>query len=633
MKKSLLIIAASLISSYALAAEYTMYINDGTQIREEKCEDIDTIKGYGDVVTFFEKEKKRSFNAMTTELTFEEIITANDTVSITWGGASPVIKNPYTQSIMISTDGDHVTVSCATQLKDVVYKLSGSSSNGSFTIETPRKFTLLMDNLNLASKSFNSTIRSFSGSTMNIELKGTNSLRDTVTDTCNATLRSKGQIVFAKESTGSLFVQANAKRAIQTGDYLQISGGNITAQSYRGDAIKANDYFLMTNGTLSILGTGMEVSAGYAMISGGKISINSRVEDSKGIKVAKDTSLPGSQTNGTITILGGTLDISMYGGGSKGIKAEHDFIMSDGTLTGKVYAGPITEEVDGEEDVSYAALVKADRNLTINGGSVKVTLDKIALGSRGLVADTSIIIEGTAIVDIEGNAEAYVYENDNGKIKEKCGYGLKADAAINIGGSSKVTILGTAIAGTAKENAIMCARTETDININDNSTVYFKSVTNAPLRAKNIYFNGGIFVAETESEFSACGTATAGARGGIFFGVGYSTVITTSRVTSTGVVLSDAAYTPNTAINISDAAGTSVLTFATSGHNASSKAKYLTFSSPTVAPASDFVYTYSAVAPQGTSINGYYPNSEKPTGGVTMNFRTPVTGSSLIIRR
>ena len=186
MKKSLLIIAASLISSYALAAEYTMYINDGTQIREEKCEDIDTIKGYGDVVTFFEKEKKRSFNAMTTELTFEEIITANDTVSITWGGASPVIKNPYTQSIMISTDGDHVTVSCATQLKDVVYKLSGSSSNGSFTIETPRKFTLLMDNLNLASKSFNSTIRSFSGSTMNIELKGGVCFDDFGTVQCSA---------------------------------------------------------------------------------------------------------------------------------------------------------------------------------------------------------------------------------------------------------------------------------------------------------------------------------------------------------------------------------------------------------------------------------------------------------------
>lgn len=633
MKKSLLFIVASLISSYAMAAEYTMYINDGTQIREEKCEDIDTIKSYGDVVTFFEKEKKRSYNAMTTELTFEEIITANDTVFITWGGVSPVIKNPYTQSIMISTDGDHVTVNCATQLKDVVYKLSGSSSNGSFTIETPRKFTLLMDNLNLASKSYNSAIRSFSGSTMNIELRGTNTLRDTILDTCSATLRSKGQIVFAKESMGSLFVHANAKRAIQTGDYLQISGGDITAQSYRGDAIKANDYFVMSNGTLNILGTGMEVSAGYAVISGGKISIDSRMEDSKGIKIAKDTSLPGSKTNGSITILGGTLDIAMHGGGSKGIKAEHDFIMSGGTLTGKVYGGPITEEENGEEDLSYAALIKADRNLTINEGSVKVTLDKSALGSRGLAADTSIIIEGTATVEIEGNAESYVYENDNGKIKEKCGYGLKADAAINIGGSSTVIILGNATAGTAAENAIICARTETDININDKCSVYFKSTTNAPLRAKNIYFNGGVFISETESANSACGTATAGARGGVFFGVGYSTVITTSRVSSTGVILSDAGYTPNTAINISDAAGTSVLTFATSGHSATSKAKYLTFSSPVIAPASDYVYTYGAVAPQGTSFHGYFPNKEKPTGGTSMDFRTPITGSSLIIRR
>lgn len=634
MKKSLLYIIASALIAPSAMAEYVMYINDGTQIREEKCEDVQAIKTSNNVVSVFEEGKERTYNAASTELTFEQIVPANDTVFITWGGAAPVIVNPYAETIMISTNGDHVTVSCAKQLKDVVYKLKGSTTNGSFSIETPRKFTVIMENLSLASQSYNnSPIRSFSGSTMNIVLKGINSLRDTVIDTCNATLRSKGQIIFAKESTGTLVVTANAKRAIQTGDYLQIDGGTIYANALNGDAVKANDYLEMNGGTLNVIGTGIEVSAGYAIINGGKISIDSRTIDAKGIKIAKDSSKAGSDTNGTLKMNGGILDITIYGGGSKGIKAEHDFIMSGGTLTGKVYGGPITEEENGEENLSYAALVKADRNLTINEGSVKVTLDKSALGSRGLAADTSIIIEGTATVEIEGNAESYVYENDNGKIKEKCGYGLKADAAINIGGSSTVIILGNATAGTAAENAIICARTETDININDKCSVYFKSITNAPLRAKNIYFNGGVFISETESANSACGTATAGARGGVFFGVGYSTVITTSRVSSTGVILSDAGYTPNTAINISDAAGTSALTFATSGHSATSKAKYLTFSSPTIAPASDYVYTYGAVAPQGTSINGYYPNSEKPTGGVTMNFRTPVTGSSLIIRR
>ena len=98
--------------------------------------------------------------------------------------------------------------------------------------------------------------------------------------------------------------------------------------------------------------------------------------------------------------------------------------MNGGTFTGTVNSAPITEDVDGEEDVSYAALVKADRKIMIGGGTTKIVLSKTAYGSRGLVADSSISLGGVATVDIEGNAEAYVYENAKGNIKTKCGYGL-----------------------------------------------------------------------------------------------------------------------------------------------------------------------------------------------------------------
>ena len=634
MKKSLLYILASALIAPSAMAEYVMYINDGTQTREEKCEDVQAIKTSNNVVSVFEEGKERTYNAASTELTFEQIVPANDTVFITWGGAAPVIVNPYSGTIMISTDGDHVTVSCAKQLKDVVYKLKGSSTNGSFSIETPRKFTVIMENLSLASQSYNnSPIRSFSGSTMNIVLKGLNYLRDTVVDTCNATLRSKGQIIFAKESTGSLVVTANAKRAIQTGDYLQIDGGTIYANALNGDAVKANDYLEMNGGTLNVIGTGIEVSAGYAIINGGKISIDSRTIDAKGIKIAKDSSKAGSDTNGTLKMNGGILDITIYGGGSKGIKAEHDFIMNGGTITGTVNSAPITEDVDGEEDVSYAALVKADRKIMIGGGTTKIVLSKTAYGSRGLVADSSISLGGVATVDIEGNAEAYVYENAKGNIKTKCGYGLKTDGSITIAGYGKVTILGTAT-DNAEESAIMCARCENDININDACSVYFKSITNAPIRAKNIYFNGGLCISETESGNSACGTATVVAKGGAFIGLGYSTVITTNRAGSTGVIISDASYVPGTAVNVSTVTGDCIFTYQCSTHRANTKAKYLSFSMPTIAPSTEYVYTYNAQLSQTPSATGFYSNTEKAiTGGLSINITSPEAGKSYVIRK
>lgn len=621
MKKVLFFIAASLLSSVAMA-DHVMYIKDNqSQVREEKCEDIDSIKSVNGVVSLYKTSKTYTYEAKNTEITFEEIITASDTVSIVYGNGTPTIINPYNETIMISTNGDHVTVNCANQLKDVVYELKGSTKNGSFTIETPRKFTLLLNDLYMESVSENAPIRSLSGSTMTVVLKGNTTLVDAATDTCNATLRSKGQIVFSKEENGKLEVIGNAKRAIQTGDYLQIDGGTIVATAKNGDVIKANDYLEMNGGSLTVNGTGIEITAGYATINGGSLSIVSTETDSKGLKIAKDPTLAGSATNGTLTINGGAVNINISGDGSKGIKAEHDIIMKGGTLTGTVNGSYIIEEIDGEEDVSYSALVKADRNLTISDGKVNIVLSKEALGSRALTSDSGIFVNGNAIIEIEANCNAYTYVSSKGKDKQKFGYGFKTDGPINFGGLCSVTVNTT-----ANEYSAICAITEeNNITLSEKCQVFFQAASNAALNCDRVSLNGGLLILSTGNSFTPAGVAKVTPNGGTYIGLGSKNSI---FMGGTSPIISDTKYTIGNAINIKDLSGNSIFTYQSKDIKTTLTSGYLQISTPNLKTETSYSYSTGGTISGGTSFHGYYEGATY-TGGTSSNFTTG-TGSQIV---
>lgn len=616
MRKSIFTIAALFCASASFAqnSDYVMnIIQNGEKVYSEKCEDVDSIKPLNGIISIFEGSKVKTFDTFLTKMTFEEIVAANDTVEIIYG-EEVKINNPYKETILISVDGNDVNVNCVNQLKDVVYKLSGTSENGCFVIETPRKFTLVLDNLSLKSQGETSPIRSFSSSTMQIVLPdGTSSyLEDSANDTCNATLRSKGQIVFSDEGDGKLTVEAKQKRAIQTGDYLEINGGNIFANSTLGDVVRANDYFEMNGGSLTTTGTGIEVEKGYAHINGGTITCTSNEADINMFKVAMDSAIAASAENGTFTMNGGKLILNVNGDASKGVKTENDIIINGGEIVGVVKGSAL----EFGEDVSYASLMKADNTLQVLGGKINIELDEFAQGSRGLTSDFGITFDGGANVKIIAGCE--FYETNGGKVKE--GHGIKTDGDI-IFNDCNIEIIST-----YDENGAFCVTTEGDkIEVNENANVYLYSTSECAAKgvSSTLFIKGGTIIAYASSTLrkATLTKLSIAYSSGYYIGIGYELFTNNiSSMNSQKGAFADTSYPINSAFQLKDTNGNSVFTF--SGMENGSETAYLQVCAPVLTEGAQLTYNLGGTTSGGSTFHGFSTDANY-SGGTDYLFTAP----------
>ena len=601
-QKIIALLAVSALSLTALA-EYVLYVNVGeTTVRSDKCEDIDSIKTNATTVSVFKASKNYTYDKGDVSLTFEEIISATDTVKITYGTEVSVI-NPYPETVKITLDDNYVSVKCVSQLKDVVYLLSGSSQDGGFEIDCPRKFTVVMDNLTLKSQREMSTFRSFSGSTMSIELpEGTSYLEDCIADTCNATLRSKGQIEF-KNGNGNLEVVANAKRAIQTGDYLLIESGNIKASSTLSDVVRASDYFVMKGGTLSVNGTGIEVEEGYMQVEGGEIVVVSTTDDTKAIKVGIDSTVAISSTNGAFNMTGGTINLTVNGKASKGIKTVGNINIKGGKVIGTV-GGTV---IDSGDDISYAALLKSDKYIEISGAEISVSLKAEALGSRAIAADSGITVKEDAYIYIDGACEPF--ETSEGKKKK--GYGFKTDGSVNFD-ECTVESSGT---------RLISINSESSFYVNEGAKVYLQS-DKQPTSESRAVVNGGLLV---ESSQETNGSI-------LYYGgyyVGVCDVLTTNMrafyvsTKNVSCAVADATFTSGSSVQVSDA-NSVVLQYANQGAEGTTKRLQMIF--PMTSGAS---YTYNIGGTYATADNfhGFYqPGTASYTGGTDYTYTAANVG-------
>ena len=108
---------------------------------------MDSFRFVGGVPTFIMEDGKRISYPVSEldSMSFEGIVDAanSDTVFVTFQeGANPIVVNPFADKIDVSIEDGGVFVNSFTQLENVVYSLSGTSSNGYFHIESQRKFNL-----------------------------------------------------------------------------------------------------------------------------------------------------------------------------------------------------------------------------------------------------------------------------------------------------------------------------------------------------------------------------------------------------------------------------------------------------------------------------------------------------------
>lgn len=306
--------------------------------------------------------------------------------------------------LTVTATGAHVVVN-STVSDTVAYTVSGSTSNGSLTVYSDRKFQLRLAGAQITNPS---------GAPINIQGKKrvfvvlADGTENTLTDgtdyaTAKACLFSKGQLIFS--GSGRLNVYGNNKAGIRSSDYVVIRPHtNIYVETTAGNGIKGDEalniYGGVVNVQVSANGAKGLSSDGHVLISGGRttaIVTGSSVYDSDEADIAGSSCV---KADSTFTITGGALYLKNTGKGGKGISVDQQARFYGGATavitTGSTYK--YSSSLD-----SKSKGVKADGDIVVSGGVLKVRTTG-GDGSEGIESKSVMTVTG-------GSVQAYASDD------------------------------------------------------------------------------------------------------------------------------------------------------------------------------------------------------------------------------
>lgn len=341
------------------------------------------------------------------------VIYASDKASVTIAGNIA----PYVDA---RVSGAHVELVQSEEVGDatcgeITYVLEGESADGSFVLEGSYKATLELRGLSLENPS-GAAIDILNGK--RIELSAKNGTTNYLADgdgSQKGAINCKGHLEL--KGKGALTVEGRKSHAIYAKEYVEIKNLTLDITGAVKDGINCGQYFMMESGTVTIAGTGDDgIQAAY------KDDANREEEDT-----------------GSITVKGGTLNVTVSADATKCLKADGDIAIADGTLTLVTNANGLWDS--SKSKVKASACIGADGGVIISGG----TLDLKATGSggKGISCDGTFTGEGGKVTiattggllvysngtlnhDYTGNAERI---NSDYKSSAK---GIKADSGLVI---------------------------------------------------------------------------------------------------------------------------------------------------------------------------------------------------------
>ena len=327
---------------------------------------------------------------------------ADPEVEINFDGTTATVINPYAfEGVEVTVDGANVTINADTDEREVVYHLTGTTTNGSLKVYSNYKLELLLDNAQITNPNGAAiNIQTGKKTTVRIPSGTESSLCDgsTYTNTPDGedekgTLFSEGQIEF--RGKGTLNVSGLKKHAIASDDYVELKNTTINILKGASDGIHVNDYFLMESGTLSMTDLGGD-----------------------GID---------ADDNGYITINGGTINLTVSSDSKKGLKSgEAPITISGGDIT--IATSGAVEVTDG--DPSYCTAIKANGDLTVTGGKINITASGTA--GKGISVDGNALLQGgTYAITVNGAGGSYTTASSTSD-----GY---SSTCISIGGNLELT--------------------------------------------------------------------------------------------------------------------------------------------------------------------------------------------------
>lgn len=500
MKKIIILLFATILAIGTISAqERVVFYSGSIPVHSQNIDYVDSVNFVNGITIVHNNIGETNFQFPVVgidSIVFAEEEPQVDTgeiIYITYAGSTVSVINPWAnRGVTVTTTGADVTVNAVSGQQDIIYYLSGTTTDGSLTISSDHRFNMTLDGVSITNPT-GAAIKSLLDEKINLTLKNTSTLADGATSTDKAPFDSRGQVIIS--GNGTLNLNGTVKHGLFSADYIRVLSGTVNVTGAANDGIHSNDYVEIFGGTITVNNakSGIDAGSRYLNISGGSITVNSSVADGKGLK-----------SDSLVTITGGTINLTMSGDYAKGIKAGTDIDIQGGTIT--INGSGATVVTAG--DPSHCAGLKSNGNTIISSlmgnTDLHVTMASGAAGGKAINADGNVVINGgTLELSVAGAGGNYTDTNNtantysshciktNGAITvnggdliltaagrdSKC---LAADQAVTVnGGTIGMTISGQASKGIKSDLSVIIENGDITANVSGATVVANQSASNS----------------------------------------------------------------------------------------------------------------------------------------------------------
>ncbi|MBR3456014.1 MAG: carbohydrate-binding domain-containing protein [Bacteroidaceae bacterium] len=414
-------------------------------------------------------------------------------VSVEYGttSATVYVAGNVAQYVNPSFSGAHVIIeqlnTDAVDDDEITYQLSGTTSDGSFSLSGSYKCTVSLAGLTLTNP--NGAAINIANS-KRIQISAKKGTENTLTDGANgaqkACIYSKGQIQF--QGNGTLDVAGKTKHGIKSASYISIKNLTLNITSAVGDGINCEEYLLMKSGTVTISGVGDD---GLQCDMSGDTSTGETTDHE-------------DEDSGNIYIEGGTLTVTTTAAATKGIKSAGDMTISDGVLNVTTTGNGAYDST--ERDAKGCACLKSDGNMAINGGSL--TLKSSGTGGKCIKADKQLTVTN-GVISATTTGSQYRYSSS----ATSSAKAIKSDGNMSVTGGSVTATSSSHEAIETKgtltvSGGVVYAFSSSDDAINSAGHMYLKdgTVTGVSNGNDGIDSNGNMYI--SGGTVIACGSGS-----------------------------------------------------------------------------------------------------------------------------
>ncbi|MDR1785115.1 MAG: carbohydrate-binding domain-containing protein [Spirochaetaceae bacterium] len=524
--------------------------------------------------------------------------------TVTQGANASVDATTTDVTVMLTTAGANIVV-------------QGVTADGSITINGNHAFSLYLNGASVTNTDGPAFNNEDSGAATVVLVSGTtNRFYDTAgNNAVNAAFYSKGALAFASGGNGTLELRglgAKKGHAIATKGAFTLAGGSVWVKEAASDGVNAKSVTI-TGGAWDsyTIGDGLQGDDGVS-ITGGTFTIVTTEKASDG---STNVKAHGVKSDGNITIgaagtAGPTMDITVYGNGSKCLSADGNLAIHSGTLSLSTAGNGYWDTTETEADkTTGCAGIKCDGDLLIDGGNT--TIVSTGTGGKGISVDGDITIVG-GVVDVTTSGKTYKYSNAY-DTKSKA---IKSDNNLTIsGGTVRCKTYTDGAEGLECEYKLTISGGLVELETYDDGINASGGDTG---NAGEVIISGGTIVSvgsTSPEEGFDCDSNTFTITGGTLIGLGGATSKPTSASTQCAV---EANVSSSTLYHIEDAAGNAVLTFKPS--RGYSGTVCILASSPGMTAGTGYTFYSGGGVSGGSDFHGLYSGAAYTKGTPVASF-------------